>query len=192
MPDSSRKNQGADLRNVVEKALPKLRVLSAVLDTYGGRDNAESLRNILAQLEGALPARPADPGSTDFVVNATFRITRMQVANLLCVGLASSSKRTSYSVVEMAEPPELAFRVHKSLILRYLDYPLNAGGSLGIALSRPDPAIRRLDLSSLARGLEEMATKYPRHFADFVNENTDEITADVYLQCCLFGEVVYE
>jgi len=40
-------------------------------------------------------------------------------------------------------------------------------------------------------GFELMATKYPSHFADFVNENDDANTADVWLQLCLFGEVVY-
>jgi hypothetical protein len=39
---------------------------------------------------------------------------------------------------------------------------------------------------------KDLATKYPRHFADLVNENTDAITADVLLQCCLFGELIYE
>jgi hypothetical protein len=42
------------------------------------------------------------------------------------------------------------------------------------------------------RGLEDLATKYPRTFAGSVNEDTDATTADVLLQCCLFGELIYE
>ncbi len=192
MPDAPRNKDGADLRTVLLKVLPELRVLSAVLDTYGRPDDAESLRDILAQLEAGLPADLAHPDSTDFIVNTTFRITRMQVANVLYVALASSSRSTWYSVIEMTEPAELKFRAHKNLILRYLDYPLNAGGSLGIAIRESGSDLRRLDLNSLASGLDDMATKYPRHFADFINESADEITADVYLQCCLFGEVIHE
>jgi hypothetical protein len=43
----------------------------------------------------------------------------------------------------------------------------------------------------VTKGLEIMATKYARHFADLVSENDDADTHDVFLQCALFGEVVY-
>jgi hypothetical protein len=36
-----------------------------------------------------------------------------------------------------------------------------------------------------------MAQAYTRHFADFINQNDDAITGDVFLQCCLLGEVLY-
>jgi len=49
----------------------------------------------------------------------------------------------------------------------------------------------KLDLDACKRGLQVMAEEYPRHFADFMSENEDAETADVWLQCCLFGEVVY-
>ncbi len=48
-----------------------------------------------------------------------------------------------------------------------------------------------LDLDALKRGIAEMAKREPRHFADFMNENDDAVTADVFMQCCAFGEVVY-
>lgn len=40
-------------------------------------------------------------------------------------------------------------------------------------------------------GLDVMASKYGRHFADMMNENGDAITADVFIQCCVFGDLVY-
>jgi len=40
-------------------------------------------------------------------------------------------------------------------------------------------------------GLTRMAGKYPTHFADFLAENDDATTADVFVQCCIFGEVRY-
>lgn len=49
----------------------------------------------------------------------------------------------------------------------------------------------RLDLGVIRRGLLVMAAKYPRHFGDFMAENDDADTGDVFLQCCLFGEVKY-
>ena len=36
-----------------------------------------------------------------------------------------------------------------------------------------------------------MAKKFPKCFADFLTENDDAETADVLLQCALFGEVRY-
>ncbi len=50
-----------------------------------------------------------------------------------------------------------------------------------------------LDLKKIKRGLTIMAKKYPTHFTNFINENLayDEITGDVFLQCCLFGEIKY-
>lgn len=49
----------------------------------------------------------------------------------------------------------------------------------------------RLSRASAEAGLVIMATKYPAHFADFLAENDDAITGDVFLQCALFGEVVF-
>jgi hypothetical protein len=45
---------------------------------------------------------------------------------------------------------------------------------------------------NLKRGLKVMATSHPKHFDDaFVSEGCDAETADVFLQCCLFEEIVY-
>lgn len=47
------------------------------------------------------------------------------------------------------------------------------------------------DKAAIEKGISIMANKYPRHFANMVNENGDAETGDVFLQCCLFGEIVY-
>ena len=48
-----------------------------------------------------------------------------------------------------------------------------------------------LTMTSLMTGMQVLADKYPHIFADVMNENDDANTADVYVQCCLFGEEVY-
>ena len=52
-----------------------------------------------------------------------------------------------------------------------------------------------LTREKLIKGLEVMAAlpkgKGGHHFRDFVNENDDAITSDVFVQCCIFGEIVY-
>lgn len=49
----------------------------------------------------------------------------------------------------------------------------------------------RLDRESIKKGLELMANTQPIHFGDFLAENDDADTADVFLQLCLFGDVIY-
>lgn len=46
--------------------------------------------------------------------------------------------------------------------------------------------------TKIEQGLKIMAKKYPQHFIDFaIREDYDETTGDVFLQCCLFGEIIY-
>lgn len=48
-----------------------------------------------------------------------------------------------------------------------------------------------IDPRTLAEGLRVMAEKYPKDFADFLNENDDAGTGDTFLQCVCFGETIY-
>jgi hypothetical protein len=43
----------------------------------------------------------------------------------------------------------------------------------------------------LGKGLALFAAKYPVHFADFICENDDANTSDVFWQLVVLGEVVY-
>ncbi len=43
----------------------------------------------------------------------------------------------------------------------------------------------------LVEGLKVMAHKYPKAWTDFLNENDDAETADIFLQCVCFGDVIY-
>lgn len=49
----------------------------------------------------------------------------------------------------------------------------------------------RLDRRTIEEGLAVMAKKYPKHFGDLISENDDADTGDVFMQCCVFGEIVY-
>jgi len=49
----------------------------------------------------------------------------------------------------------------------------------------------QLSMEKVVEGLKVCAKKYPRHFGDFIDENGDATTADVIVQCALFGEIVY-
>jgi hypothetical protein len=49
----------------------------------------------------------------------------------------------------------------------------------------------KLDRLSIENGLKVMMAKYPRHFGNWVAENDDSETGNVFLQCCVFGDLVY-
>lgn len=50
----------------------------------------------------------------------------------------------------------------------------------------------RLDRESIARGLQLFAQgAWAKHFGAWMSDNDDAVTADVFLQLCLFGDVVY-
>ncbi|HEX3107210.1 MAG TPA: hypothetical protein VHQ22_22440 [Terriglobales bacterium] len=191
MANKPQSAEAPSLSATLERCLTILQSLSLALDTYGNEDHAAMLHEVISQLQKAVPGQSgSEPDSMDFIVNATFKVSRQQVAGALW--RAFGSQINWFRVVEVIEPPTLRFRSIEHLALRMVDYPLNEGGSIGIVSTEPSSDVFRLDLKSIRRGLEDLATKYPRHFADLVNENTDAITANVLLQCCLFGELIYE
>jgi hypothetical protein len=190
MANEPQSTECLSLSTTVERCLTSLQSLSLALDTYGNEDHAAVLHDVIAQLQRAVPAQSGSaPDSMDFIVKATFKVSRQQVAGALLH--AFGSEINWCRVVEVIEPTALRFRSLENMVLRLVDYPLNDGGSLGIVSTEPTSDVFRLDLKSIGRGLDALATKYPRHFADLINENTDAITADVLLQCCLFGELIY-
>jgi hypothetical protein len=54
-----------------------------------------------------------------------------------------------------------------------------------------EPPLYELTREKIEAGLQLMADKFPRHFADFMNENDDAITGDVFIQCCVLGDCIY-
>lgn len=73
-------------------------------------------------------------------------------------------------------------------------YPLNEGGAVIIIDQEDDKAkTYRLDNEAIQRGLTLLSTSktYAHHWRDFVAEDSDQITGDVFLQMCLFGDVIY-
>lgn len=48
-----------------------------------------------------------------------------------------------------------------------------------------------VDPVMIDKALTIMAQKHGRHFSDLLAENDDAITADVFFQLCVFGDVIY-
>jgi len=130
-------------------------------------------------------------------MKVTQEISKKRISDLLCTALEGGSNYW-YRIEQFIEPQKLEFMTDepwnggKPQLFRHLDYPLNEGGALLISdRKQGGDLLGRLDLASIQRGLELMATKFPRHWGDFLAENDDAETGDVFLQCCLFGELIY-
>ena len=93
------------------------------------------------------------------------------------------------------ERPVLEYNEKDAKVRPTYDWPLT-GGALLISdfygAGEDDKVTMRLDRNTIDSGLKVMAEKYPRHFANMLPEGSDDAeTGDVFLQCCLFGELVY-
>jgi len=128
--------------------------------------------------------------------NQEIEISRL--GSLLC-GAFEGGSNYWYLIEEFIKPKNLNNSDEDSntweTCFRHIDYPINEGGALIISdineEDEEDKETWTLNLESMAKGLQVMARDYPRHMADFLNGNDDAETSDVYLQCCLFGEVVF-
>jgi len=70
-------------------------------------------------------------------------------------------------------------------------YPFIPGCHVAICDNEGEELGVNLDREKLQRGLDIMSRDYPNHFADVLSENDDSTTGDVFLQCCLYGKVIF-
>lgn len=133
----------------------------------------------------------------------TYKVTQSvsaeRIADVLCNALEGGSNYW-YMIIDKIEPRKWVFPHERSAkavnSTKYLhEYPFNEGGALIINdWSAEEPELKdpvRLDSERIAKGLQIMAESYAGHFADLVAENDDAETADVFLQCCIFGKCIY-
>jgi len=126
-------------------------------------------------------------------MKVSIQITDQRIKDLLCSAFEGGSNDW-YLIVAENYPAGKTFEslnIHRDFF-PHLELPLMEGGSLTIGDIEDDkvePVI--LDRNAIEKGLRIMADKYPLHFGDFLNENDDATTGDVFLQCCCFGKLVY-
>jgi len=135
-------------------------------------------------------AKPATLGYTQ-------EIEISSLGSLLC-GAFEGGSNYWYQIDEFIKPKNLNNSDEDcntwKTCFRHIDYPINEGGALIISDINDEDENKEtwtLNLESMAKGLQVMAKDYPNHMADFLNGNDDASTSDVYLQCCLFGEVIF-
>lgn len=73
--------------------------------------------------------------------------------------------------------------------------PLNFGHKVEVhleeSITKDGPTVFNLDYHAIHRGLTAMVKVAPRHFAALIDERDDGTTHDVFVQMCLFGEIIF-
>lgn len=126
-------------------------------------------------------------------------ISLKRIANLLNCAIDSSYGSSWYWCEwiknKTVKPLKLDFMFDddRVTVYRNIDYPLNVGGSIVLKdiESYTFGTEYILNLVKIKKGLSIMSKDFPRHYADFLNENEDAVTGDVFLQCCIFGKIIY-
>ena len=117
-----------------------------------------------------------------------------QISNLITCALEGGSNYW-YMIEEKIEPIHWDWFKSPSFETNHYigDYPLNEGGALTISCDTviKGKSIFILNLTSIEKGLKLMAKNHPQHWNDFISENEDATTGDVFLQLCLFGEIIF-
>jgi hypothetical protein len=148
---------------------------------------------ILNLMETTTTANKHNQLRQSFKVTTEVEIPIERVADMLCCAFEGGSNYWYHIKVKKA-PEQFTFRYMPDLMEKptsYTDFPTNEGGYLIVGDDEESMPDGMLDLGTIRTGLEVMADKYARHFQDLLNENDDADTGDVFLQCCLYGEVIF-
>ena len=130
---------------------------------------------------------------SSLTINRPLHITHNQIAGLLCTAFEGGSGY--WARAEVAYTPTDADLKDEATYGDWAGYEFYMVNHPEFKftltdLHHPDET-HTVNLETLNKGLKVMAKKYSRHFEDFINENEDAITGDVFLQCAVFGEVIY-
>lgn len=128
-------------------------------------------------------------------VTLSTKIEKTRIADLLCSALEGGSNYW-YMIEKFIKPAKVERQMFGDQTFRHIDYPLSEGGAIMVSDERgcgaeKDKTTTRVDLPRLLEGLRIMQEKYPHHYANWLAENDDAETGDVFLQCCVFGETIY-
>lgn len=134
---------------------------------------------------------------TSMNINATVAINTSDIIDLICTGAEGGMCNTWVRGLD-SELPEDADLSEIPEDMR--DYPsyyaaFVEGGVIVFDvedLDNEDNNVEvRLDKAAIEKALQAMATKYPGHFADFMDDNSDAITGDVFLQMAVYGDIIF-
>lgn len=129
-------------------------------------------------------------------MQVTIEVNDKRIADLLCSAFEGGSNYWYRIEQYIAPPADNLYKWDTDTVYRRVQYPMSVGGALVIsdamATEQDNVSTGRLDRESIARGLQLFAQGFNvQHFGNWMAERDDAETGDVFLQLCLFGEVVY-
>lgn len=116
-----------------------------------------------------------------------------KIANLLCS--AFESGYLNWARIEDYIEPNNVWHwnflddFNDGRVYEYVQYPLSEGGAVILKCDGYDKTFT-LDLASIKSGLAAMAKSCNR-FSDIINDEIDAETGELFINYCLFGEVVF-
>lgn len=118
------------------------------------------------------------------------QLTIEQVRGLLCCAFEGGSNYWytlgDYEYPKGTDPVTFA----KCDWPRYILLPTLEGG--GVQVIDDEGGVKCwLRLADIRDGARALYEDYPKHYVDAVRDEDDAITGDIFLQCCLFGEVIF-
>ena len=120
-------------------------------------------------------------------LNMPVTVTSENISGLLCCAFEGGSNYW-FGDLHVAKYPEGTSAVDYKWW--HLEIPLVKGGALGLE-DVEEGKQHKLTLAKIKKGLRIMADKYPWHWQNFRSDNADADTGDAFLQCCIFGDVIY-
>jgi hypothetical protein len=124
-----------------------------------------------------------------FEVKTTVKVEPQMVQDLLCNAFEGGSgywcRIKKYDFAGDITRDDMEFP--------HLETPFYNGCAVIIDDVEGDPTYsnKRLDWPAMQKGLEKMAEKYPHHWDNFINDNADAETGDVFLQLCIFDDITF-
>ena len=120
-----------------------------------------------------------------FEATVTKQIEDERIGDLL-TGAFEGGSNYWYSITEYINPTneKVEFKCSELPLLK------DCGVMIG-DLEDEDAKPILLNREALVKGLKVLEEKYVWHLNNFLDESDDAETSDAFLQCCLFGEIVY-
>lgn len=122
-------------------------------------------------------------------IKIILKISAQRIQDLLCNALEGGSNYW-YEIMSF-NYPERQTKESLNIEFQHLELPFKAGSLTIRDNEEAKLGDKILNLQTITEGLQIMADKFPNHFSDFLKEDDDAITGDVFLQCCLFKDVIY-
>ena len=130
---------------------------------------------------------------------ANVQFSEDRIADLLCCAMEGGIGYWGCIIEYIKPKPDKMWKGSGSWgehVYPHIHFPMSEGGAVILRDAEEDPDDEsaetwRLDREALQRGLVIMSEQYPRHFANFVQENEDAETGDVFVQCAVMGKLVF-